>query len=678
VSRHACAFAIGNRPLWESVPLTKIGDITCTQFTAPAVEAAGILKYDFLVINSLNDIAAAIKLVQGRRGAPPVEGLTLDGKYVPALRLLPRPGDGSFVDIWDLPEDQNVFADISQSKTETVFQFNTPGATQWLRHFSHQKSNGNYAIDSIEGMAAFTALDRPGPLDARVKTPDTEDGEHNMLVEYARRARGAKPSPSIFPIFDKLFPETYGVMVYQEQLQRLYQEVTGCTGAEAEAFRGNVAKKLKEKIIAAYPGFIEGATKSMGSKENAEAVWGFINSWAAYGFNKSHAICYVVIAYACAYLKHHYPLEWWTAVLCNASKDEINEKFWKHAGSMINLPDVTKAHKNFAIVDERIQAPLSLLHGVGETAHAELVAGAPFTSVDDLVEKIEAKKLATASTKMVDELESYTDENGEKKKRATGKQVEKAVKGRSALNNGIIGKLIVSGSMDALFPEGTPTLEMLELFAMARLNYENRLRAQGPKPKKPKQNPDTKWIVKAGYNRLTQYTRYQLRKGILPAHSENVLKMAIESGHKSITNTRNRWCYNGWDVPVQLANAPGYQRMLQASPPSDGSGIRIAITGYVEDVRVFHYGERKEKSACEIIIDLDGDRVKFVRWPDRETGILDDGFGVGLKGTLLVLVLSRFKEGKPFSVEHIEVIQPPLGADIEESPEESPENKENE
>ncbi len=683
VSRHACAYVIANRPIWEFIPLTKISDITCTQFTAPAVEAAGGLKMDFLVINSLNDIAQAIKLVQDRHGTPPAEGATINGKYVPALRLLPKP-DGRidlkhdpnaqlFVDIWDLPEDQAVFSDVSQSKTETVFQFNTPGATQWLRHFSHQKDSGNFAIDSIEAMAAFTALDRPGPLDARVKTPDTEDGEHNMLVEYARRARGAKPSSSIFPVFDKLFPETHGVMVYQEQLQRLYQEVTGCTGAEAEEFRGNVAKKKKEKIIEAYPKFMTGATVSMGSKANAEAVWGFINSWAAYGFNKSHAVCYVVIAYACAYLKHHYPLEWWTAVLCNAKKDEINEKFWRYAGHMINLPDVTKAQPNFCILDERIQAPLSLLHGVGEGAHAELVAGAPYESIQDFVDKIEARKAAgTTVKKGKKKVKAKLAADGSVITPEHEVEVDRVVKGRSALNSGIIAKLIISGAMDKLFPEGTPTLYMLEEYELARWRNENAQRAaRKPKPKSPKKVPDP---IDPKYTDLTQYHRYQLRKSILPAYSESVLKMAVERKHPSIAFYKNRWCYLGWLAPVQFANAAGYERQNHMCPPQDGSGLRIAIAGYVEDVRVFQYGQRKEKKACDLTIDLDGVRAKFVRWPDRETGELDDGYDTSLKGCLIILVLSKFKEGKPFSIDSIEVIQRPLGADKpEETPEETPE-----
>jgi DNA polymerase-3 subunit alpha len=686
VSRHACAYVIANRPIWEFIPLTKISDITCTQFTAPAVEAAGGLKMDFLVINSLNDIAKAILLIQQRHGTPPEEGLHLAGKYVPSIRLVPRPTrpadhEDTFVDIWDLPEDQKVFADVSTGKTETVFQFNTPGAVQWLKHFGHQKDDGKYAIDSIEGMAAFTALDRPGPLDAYVKTPGTEDcdcetcvkgvthhGKHNMLVEFARRARGADRTKDIFPVFDRLFPETHGVMVYQEQLQRLYQEVTGCTGAEAEEFRGNVAKKKKEKIIEAYPKFITGASAQLGSKESAEAVWRFIQSWAAYGFNKSHAVCYVVIAYACAYLKYHYPLEWWTAVLCNAEKNEINEKFWRHCGHLINLPDVTQAHTNFAVVGERIQAPLSLLHGVGETAHAELVAGAPFTSIRDVVDKIATKKLAGTTKVLAKKKIKTKDADGNTVE--TEQEVEKTVKGRSALNSGIVYKLIVSGAMDALFPEGTTTLEMLEAYERAVWEQENEVRAaQKPKPKKPKKAPEP---VKPEYIQLTQYSRYQLRKGILPAVSESVLKMAIERKHPSVVFDK-RWTFFGWVGPVSLADGKGFERLNTYSPPQDGSGVRVAIAGYVEDIRIFHYGARKEKCAVDVSIDLDGHHVKFVRWPDRETGQLDDQttsqLEAGLKGALAIFVLSKFKDNKPFSIDHIEIIQRPLGATNEESPE---------
>lgn len=664
-SRHACAYVIANRPIWEFIPLTVIGGVTCTQPTAGAVEALGGLKMDFLVINSLNDIAAAIQMIQQRSGMTiPEEGMEIEGRWVPSIRLVPY--KGQLVDIWDLPSAQEVFAEVSTGKTETVFQFNTPGAVQWLRHFNRKKDNGNYAIDSIESMAAFTALDRPGPLDAFVRNPETEDSKHNMLVEFARRARGAEHSPDIFKLFDKLFPETHGIMVYQEQLQRAYQELTGCTGAEAEAFRGNVAKKLKDKIIAAYPVFMEGATRVLGSKEQAQAVWDFIGTWAAYGFNKSHAVCYVVIAYACAFLKHYYPLEWWTAVLRNADKEEINEEFWKHCGHLIELPDVTKATPTFEIQGERIQAPLSLLHGVGDVAHKELVEGAPFTSIRDLVDKIEARKNTLKPGKKTEKVKT---EDGS----TTTVVTEGMVKGRSALNKGIVSKLIVSGALDQLVPAGTSTLEILESLERARFDYENEQRAaRKPKPKRPKKAPNP---VPAELINLTQYTRYQLRKDILPAYSESVLKMMIERQHPRISRHGRGWSYH-WMRPCPFAG-PEAIAQIDAAGRLPENGFRVAVAAYVQDVRVFRYGQKKDREACDLTLDLDGTRLKFVRWPDKETGDLDEKFKEalkpGLKGALVILVLSKFREGKPFTIDDIEVVQPAPGAVEEPEPEESKE-----
>ena len=703
VSRHACAYAFSNYPIGSFIPLTKISGVTCTQFTAAAVEAAGALKMDFLVINSLNDIANAILMVQNRSGLQvPEEGMDLDGKWVPSIQLIPIPGKNGFADIWDLPEDQAVFGDIARSNTETVFQFSTPGAIGWLKHFAHKKENGHHAIDSIETLAAFTALDRPGPLDALVVKPGAvPTGEyepapptkaspgvigdhelegvpgivfgprpgtrrpiynpadkHNMLVEYAHRARGKEPSPDIFPIFDRLFPETYGIMVYQEQLQRLYQEVTGCTGAEAEEFRSNVAKKRKEKIIAAYPSFIEGATKVLGSQDSAEAVWQFIQSWAAYGFNKSHAVCYVIIAYACAYLKHHYPLEWWTGVLRNADKDEINEKFWKYCGHLINLPDVTSPCKGFEIVSERIQAPLSLLLGIGPAAHTELVAGAPYASMDDFVKRINDKKLAGATTKIVVD-------------KKTGENKEKVVLGRSALHSGIVDKLIISGAMDKLFSPDTDTLSMLEGYRQAAFDAEQAAR------KKPSKTKVRKPVPKEFLN-LTQLTRYQLRKQILPAYSEPVLKILVQRKHESIyiDGRRARYRWGGRGVP--FVSQAEMQKI--SNDPLPENGLRVAAAVYVSDVRCFEFGPKNAvgvretpKTACEVIVDFDGVRMKFVKWPDFETEILDKRFNPSLKDSIAILVLSKFKEIKPFGIDDIEVVQPaPSEVQPDPEPEESP------
>jgi DNA polymerase-3 subunit alpha len=148
-----------------------------------------------------------------------------------------------------------------------------------------------------------------------VTNPD--GSEHNMLVEFARRARGEPPIGN-YKLLDDLFPETYGVFCYQEQLTKLYQKVGQTTGAEADEFRVHISKKQKEKVIKDKAIFMKGAVPMVGEKI-AEDLWSKMETFSEYGFNKSHAVCYVIIGYACAFLKHYYPLEWWTAVMTNAS-----------------------------------------------------------------------------------------------------------------------------------------------------------------------------------------------------------------------------------------------------------------------------------------------------------------------------------------------------------------------
>jgi DNA-directed DNA polymerase III PolC len=659
-SRHACGFVIANESIPDlGIPLTTISETTCTAFTPASVEAMGGVKMDFLVINSLNDLAAAIRLIQERHGVAPAEGMKINGKWVPQARLVPHPtmtlstpeGHGpSFVDIWDLPEDQKVFKDISLGKTETVFQFNTPGAVQLLRNFAYRKGADRWAIDSVEAMSAFTALDRPGPLDAMVKNPE-DDSEHNMLVEYARRARGATPSPDIFPFLDKLFPETYGIMVYQEQLQQAYQYLTGCTGPEAEEFRRNIAKKKMEKVLAAYPNFIEKASIKLGSKDDAEKAWGFFKTFGQYGFNKSHSVCYSIIGYACAYLKHHYPLEWWTAVLRNATKEEINEKFWRYCGHLIDLPDVTKSRDTFEIVNERIQAPLSLLHGVGEKAHQQLVAGRPYANIDDFCNRIQQFKEAGAT---------YTKktERKEKKNRKTGevtveeKEVIKKKLATSALNRGICYTLLISGAMDSLFPPDYASLDMLQAYE------ESLARATGKKKVEP---------VKPEYVNVHQLTRYQMRKQILPAYSAKLLPMFEERGIEGVYKDGKRYGYK-WKEFVPFASVSDLERINAISPFPDNP-LKVAVAAYVENVRRFNYGDGKAKEAVDYTLDVDGGRMKFVKWGRREDGKLSEKFKTDYTGCIIIAILSKYKEGKPFTLEDIIVVQEPLGLGSEQSPE---------
>lgn len=282
---HNCAYVIADRPIKEFIPLTRVSDVAVTQYTAKSVEAVGGLKMDFLGLNSLSDISDAVRMIQERSGKLVPDFHHIRGRgMVPKVQLVPHPKTGEWMDVWDLIPDQDVFNDVAGGHTETVFQFNTASARQWLRQFDYLKSAGVKAIDSIEAMSAFTALDRPGPLDAMVGQKDGKGG-HNMMVEYANRAKGLAPTDP-FPFLNERIPETYGVMVYQEQLQNIYQQLTDSTGIEANNFRDNIAKKKMDKVEKAYKPFIEKASAKIGQAQ-AELLWSLIVTWGQYGFNKS-------------------------------------------------------------------------------------------------------------------------------------------------------------------------------------------------------------------------------------------------------------------------------------------------------------------------------------------------------------------------------------------------------
>jgi DNA polymerase III alpha subunit len=611
--RHASAYLVCNEPIQNFIPLTSISGIKCTQFTANSAEEAGALKYDFLVVNSLNDISECIKLLQGKFGKPSTA--TLNGKLVPAFRQIPVAGDPKiWADIWDLPEDQSVFADVCESNTETVFQFNTPAAKQWLRFFDRvNPETGNKALDSIEDLAAFTALDRPGPLKAMMDAPDGT--QHNMLVEYARRAAEGNTSNSIV---DQLLPETHGIIVYQEQLTKVFRNIGQSTAIEAENFRMHISKKQMAKVIEDKEIFMRGAVNTIGA-EAAEDLWNKMEGFGAYCFNKSHSVCYVVIGYACAYLKHYYPLEWWTSVLRNASKNEISGKFWKHVSEYVRMPQINHASRTFEIVDGKVQAPLSVLQGIGATAHDELVwVGPRLKTIDDLFTTVAAYKEATGKT-------------------------------RSALTKGTVYTLILSGAADCLFPAESTTLEKIQMYHEAKARYESI-----GKKKLKKVEPIDPHILN-----LNAYSLLQTRKTIFPAYSTDMLKLVKETMPPDVIEISGKLCLNYLDAKSGLRTLHIYDHdivdRLAAAPVH--KQFLIAAPAYVleDERRTFGFAK---KPMAKLKIDVSGQHYELVCWPDRDTEQLPASLTNPVKGEVGFVILQRYSSDKPFTVYDFVRIQP--------------------
>ena len=624
--RHPCAFIIADRPIEDFIPLRTVGGERVTQLTAEGVEAVGGLKVDFLRVNSLGDVEVAVRLVQERHGGvPPTQ--VLNGRRVLSQRLVPLAG--ALYDVWALPDDPAVYADICRGETEGVFQVNTGGAQRWLTctNFADPRKEGARLISTLADLAVFTALDRPGPLDYKVKAPVGNE-EHNVLVEYYHRARGLEPSKTIPAAVGRLLPETHGVIVYQEQVQKIYQFVTECSLVEAEKFRQDVAKKLPEKIEAAYQKFMERGTEKLGA-EDAQTIWDSLVVFSAYGFNKAHATAYGATAYACAWLKHHYPLEWWTAVLRNASakgeKEEIAHTFWPHIQDIVEMPDIRTTSETWEIVGDKIRAPASILKGLGDVAHAQLVRYAPYTDLLDFVSKMKHHQETNPTTE--------------------GKP------GRNALHSSMVYSLIVSGVLDAFFPPDSTVHNALAL-------YDTAAREVWGKKKKP---------IAGEYTVPDAVGRYQIRKGVLEIYNSDLRPLLYSAGLPAcltFDGKRMRYHAKEWsrdarkevDTTDLVVGGRRLEELLEAEPT--GGGWRCAAVAYVESAERFKRGKMKDP-AWDLILEVGGAKIRVRHW-SRHDGTLPD-LAVG---AVIATVLTRTDPKYGFNASSLTMLREPMPAKI--------------
>lgn len=619
LTAHNSGYVVANRPIQEFIPTTTISGVRTTADTANWVEMAGGIKIDILGVNSLKDIEIAIKLMQKQIKWAWREK-TIDGKRVPALRQVLF--NDKIYDIWDLPESEDVFRSICSGDVDkSIFQFGGDAAKQFLGIFL---DGDKPLLKSISDLATFTALARPGPLDAFVEA----DGvRRNMLEEFAARARGEEPIGNN-PTLDKMFPETYGIIAFQEQLTKAFKVIGKTTGIQAENFRVHTSKKQAAEVIKDKVLFMPGAIETLGSESEAQRIWDMLETFARYGFNKSHAVAYSHIGYATAWLRHYFPLEWWTAVLRNADRNEIDKRFWKHCGHLVDLPDVALSGEHFEIQGERIRAPLSMLNGVGPAAHTELQAIKPYSNIQEFCDKVYALKV----TKAV-----ITEEG-------------KTRLGRSALNRGIMTKLILSGAADSLFPPDMGVYDKLVAYSEAFM-VSNKKRK--PEPIDPR------------LMNLGPLQRFLLKKEVLPAYKEELVP-TVAITHNVIRRTGDGFVFlaknevqgDGRIVPVVHGD-----KLTALQEIQEDSFIRAAVVAYVSDVEWFW-----DNKAAKINFDVNGQKFQAIKWPDREPGSPKKAIvPSGVENSVAVLCLNRFKAGKGFSVDDIVIVQAALNLKAEES-----------
>ena len=312
---HACGVVIADEPLNELVPCqfsTRGGEANeqiTTQYDWHDVEKLGLLKMDFLGLSNLTIIQHTLDLIEKRHGKR--------------------------VEISDLPlDDAKTFELLREAKTVGVFQLESSGMRRYLKELQPTE---------LEDIVSMVALYRPGPL------------EGGMVSEFINRKHGRKQVEFPHPKLEPILRNTYGVIVYQEQIMRIVRDLAGFSLGESDLLRKAVGKKIKSLLEEQRKKFMAGCKEQGVSEKVAREVFAFIEPFAGYGFNRSHAVCYAMIAYQTAYLKANYPSEFMAALLRsdegNNDRLAIEIAECHHLDITVLPPEINQSYKHFTVIN---------------------------------------------------------------------------------------------------------------------------------------------------------------------------------------------------------------------------------------------------------------------------------------------------------------------------------------
>ena len=363
---HAAGIVISETPLWDFVPVSRgpKGEFV-TQYAKDEVEQAGLVKFDFLGLKTLTVIDIAVKLIHREK---------------PDFDLIAVPLD-----------DVSVYKMISEGDTTGVFQLESSGFKELLKKLKP---------DRFEDIIAAGALYRPGPL------------EGGMVDDFIDRKHGRQKVVYQHPAMEPILKETYGVIVYQEQVMQISRALAGYSLGQADLLRRAMGKKKKEVMEKEKARFLDGARKTGVDEKVADEVFDLMAAFAGYGFNKSHSAAYGLVTYQTAYLKKHYPEEFMAGLL-TCDKDDTDKVVKNIAetramGIDVLRPDVNESASDFSVVTQAgakgkpkkvIRFGLSAVKGVGEGAVESIIdvrdgekAAGPFRSLWDLCERVDLKR----------------------------------------------------------------------------------------------------------------------------------------------------------------------------------------------------------------------------------------------------------------------------------------------
>jgi len=353
-STHAAGIVIGDRPLSELVPLYRDpkSDMPVTQFNMKWVEPAGLVKFDFLGLKTLTVLDVAVKLLKQR---------------------------GIVVDLATLPiDDAKSYQMLAKGDVVGVFQVESQGMRRALV---------DMRPDRFEDIIALVALYRPGPM-ANIPT-------------YCARKHGDEEPEYLHPILEPILKETFGVIIYQEQVMQIAQVMAGYSLGDADLLRRAMGKKIRAEMEKQRAIFVAGAVKNGVPTGQADTIFELLAKFADYGFNKSHAAAYALVSYHTAYMKAHYPVEFiaasMTLDLNNTDKLSEFRAEAQRLGIKVEPPSINRSGPTFEVADGTIFYALAALKGVGPQAIELIVEarnkGGPFTSLADFAARVNPRAI---------------------------------------------------------------------------------------------------------------------------------------------------------------------------------------------------------------------------------------------------------------------------------------------
>ena len=355
-STHAAGIVISDKPMEEYLPLYlgKKGEVV-TQFDMKKVEKIGLIKFDFLGLKTLTVISKALDLAkQNGKEIPDMDVLTLD--------------------------DEDTFALLCRAETDGVFQLESSGMRNLIR---------DLRPNCFEDIIALLALYRPGPL------------ESGMVTDFIRRKHGEIDVEYPHPMLEPILKETYGVILYQEQVMKIASDLANYSLGDGDILRRAMGKKNPEVMAEQRTKFMQGAAKNNIEEETAAYIFDLMEKFAGYGFNKSHSAAYALISYQTAYLKAHYPVEFMAAmVTCEVSNTDkviahINAS--REMGIEVLKPDVNKSYGAFTVEEDKMRFGLFGIKNVGEGAIENIVLerekNGPYESFFDFCKRLNLRKV---------------------------------------------------------------------------------------------------------------------------------------------------------------------------------------------------------------------------------------------------------------------------------------------